>query len=226
MLSNIFESITSNISSSVSTEEFLICAAAAIASGILVAGFHSFKAKSSISFLMTLVVLPMIVQTVIMIVNGNLGAGVAVAGAFSLVRFRSMPGSSKEIMSVFLSMAAELAIGMGYITIAIALIIVVGIILVIMCMINESFGIRRELKISIPESLDYDDVFTDIFKKYLSKTEFVRVKTTGMGSLFELVYEIVEKDVKNEKKMIDELRTRNGNLPIVCQRIEEVANGL
>ena len=226
MLSNILGSITSNISSSVSLEEFLICAVAAVVAGILVAGFHSFRSKSSTSFLMTLVVLPLIVQTVIMIVNGNLGAGVAVAGAFSLVRFRSMPGSSKEIMSVFLSMASGLAIGMGYITIALALIIGVGIILVIMSVINDSFGIRRELKITMPENLDYDDVFADIFKKYLSKAEFVRVKTTGMGSLFELVYEIVEKDVKNEKKMIDELRTRNGNLPIVCQRLEELANGL
>ena len=175
---------------------------------------------------MTLVVLPLIVQTVIMIVNGNLGAGVAVAGAFSLVRFRSMPGSSKEIMSVFLAMVAGLAIGMGYIVIATALVIGVGIILIVMVKLTDSMGIRKELKITMPENLDYDDVFTDIFRKYLSKVEFVKVRTTDMGSLFELVYEIIEKDVKNEKKMIDEIRTRNGNLPIICQRVEEAANGL
>lgn len=224
MLYSIFDSVTS--STSISFEQFLICAIAALIAGVLTAIFHNFKSRSSTSFSMTLVVLPLIVQTVIMIVNGNLGAGVAVAGAFSLVRFRSMPGSSKEIMSVFLSMVAGLAIGMGYITIALALITVVGIILIIMGILTERCGVRRELKVTIPESLDYDDVFSDIFNKYLSKVEFSKVKTTDMGSLFELVYEITEKDIKNEKKMIDELRTGNGNLPIVCQRVEETVNVL
>lgn len=223
MLYSIFNSTTS---ASVSFEMFLICGAAAIAAGVLTAFFHNFKSKSSASFLMTLVVLPLIVQSVIMIVNGNLGAGVAVAGAFSLVRFRSMPGSSKEIMSVFLSMAAGLAIGMGYIAIAGVLVITVGMMLVIMSFLTGRQKMKRELKITIPESLNYDDVFTDIFDKYLSKIEFIRVRTTNMGSLFELNYEIVEKDIRDERLMIDELRTRNGNLPIICQRLEENLNTL
>lgn len=164
--------------------------------------------------------LPAIVQMVIMLVNGNLGTGVAVMGAFSLIRFRSAPGSAKDICSIFLAMAVGIATGTGYILIAfIFTLILCGINLIY---INLPFikGINgeKELKITIPESLDYSGVFDDLFAEYTKKSELVLVKTSNMGSLYKLSYIIVMKDSANEKEFIDKLRCRNGNLEISCGR--------
>jgi hypothetical protein len=203
--------------SSVSPADFLICALASAVLGAVLALIHSYKNKCTANFLMTIVMLPVIVQAVIMLVNGNLGTGVAVAGAFSLIRFRSMPGNSREILSVFAAMALGLATGMGYIGMGILLVAMVAILTIVMC---SFFGKKKpelkELRITIPESLDYYSVFDDIFARYLSSAELVKVKTTNMGSLYELQYTISETDEKNEKAMIDELRVRNGNLNISC----------
>lgn len=152
--------------------------------------------------------------------NGNLGAGVAVMGAFSLVRFRSVPGTAREINSIFLAMAVGLACGMGYIGAAVVFVIIMEIVNVVLTL--SSFGDRpeleRSLRITIPESLDYTDVFEEIFDKYVTKCELVNVKTSSMGSLFKLEYRIRLKDSGTEKDMIDELRCRNGNLEIMCSR--------
>ena len=158
----------------------------------------------------------MIVQTIIALVNGQLGAGIAVAGAFSLVRFRSAPASAREITSIFLAMAVGLATGMGYI--AIAVILAVFVILVDIALASINFGkagsAERDLKIVIPESLIYDEVFNDIFSTYTSRHELIRVKTTNMGSLFQLTYQLRLRERGLEKAMIDELRCLNGNLKI------------
>lgn len=165
--------------------------------------------------------MPVIVQMVIMLVNGNLGTGVAVAGAFSLVRFRSAPGSAKEISSIFLAMAVGLATGMGFLgTAAVFTIVVEGVWFVL---VQTGFGEKKEekvLRITIPESHDYTSVFDDIFVQYLSKCELVQVKTTNMGSLFKLEYRITFRADGEEKKMIDQLRCRNGNLEILCSRAQ------
>ena len=162
----------------------------------------------------------MIVQTIIALVNGQLGAGIAVAGAFSLVRFRSAPASAREITSIFLAMAVGLATGMGYI--AIAVILAVFVLLVDIALASINFGkvgsAERDLKIVIPESLSYDEVFNDIFSTYTSRHELIRVKTTNMGSLFKLTYQITLRDARKEKEFIDKLRERNGNLEITCAR--------
>ena len=196
---------------------FLLSFAVSLALGFVIAGLYMFRSHYSKSFVMTLVMLPAVVQVVILLVNGNLGVGVAVAGTFSLVRFRSVPGTAREITSIFLAMAVGLAAGMGYLGIAVLLVVVLGAVSMILTV--TSFGDqrnRKDLRITIPESLNYTDVFDDILKSYAKNWELVQVKTTNMGSLYKLTYQIEMKDTSEEKKMIDELRCRNGNLEISC----------
>lgn len=217
----VLNSILSNASSaSVAMEEFFICTAVSLLLGAGLAWVHSCKNHVSRNFALTLVLLPVIVQTVIMLVNGNLGTGVAVMGAFSLVRFRSAPGNSREISSIFLGMAVGLATGMGYLGVAVVLLVVVGSITLIMinlpCRGQET---EKELKVTIPENLDYNGIFDDLFKKYTCRTELLRVRTVNMGSLYELQYYVHLKDEKSEKEFLDQIRCRNGNLSLVCGRV-------
>lgn len=218
MLSSI---LTSATAPSIALEEFLICSAASLMMGIALAWVHTYKNQVTRNFILTLVLLPVIVQTVIMLVNGNLGTGVAVMGAFSLIRFRSMPGNSREIVSVFLAMAIGLAAGMGYLVVAAILLVVVGIITVIMTQlpILEGKSLERELKVTIPENLDYQGVFDDLFGNYTSKAELLKVRTVNMGGLYELQYHICLKHENKEKEFLDQVRCRNGNLSLVCGRI-------
>ena len=167
--------------------------------------------------------MPAIVQIVIMMVNGNIGAGIAVMGAFNLVRFRSIPGTAKEICSIFMAMAVGLATGMGQIAVDViftALLLVVNFIYLALHF-GETKRIVKELKITIPENLDYTELFDDIFEKYTTSSELIRVRTTNMGSLYQLFYHIQLKDSAMEKEMLDQIRCRNGNLEIVCGRIAD-----
>ncbi|MBO4914144.1 MAG: DUF4956 domain-containing protein [Oscillospiraceae bacterium] len=177
-----------------------------------------FKSKYSQSFVITLAMLPAMVQVIIMLVNGNIGAGVAVAGAFGLIRFRSAPGSAKEIGMVFLATAIGLATGMGYVALAAAFFAIMAVYALALTAFRFGAGREdeRELKITIPENLDYDGLFDDIFEKYTGEAELERVKTTNMGTLYELSYKIVLTDAHSCKAFMDELRTRNGNLNITC----------
>ena len=179
-------------------------------------------------FVVTIALLPVVVQLVIMLVNGNLGAGLAVMGAFTLVRFRSIPGSAKDIAAVFFSMAIGLATGMGFLAIAAVFTVVVGLANIVYTVVP--FGRPREglrqLRITIPETLDYEDVFTSIFERHTRRYELVSAKTTNMGSLYRLTYEVVLKNSAGQKAFIDELRTRNGNLEIALGRTVTTANEL
>ena len=177
---------------------------------------------------MTLALLPLIVQMVITLVNGNLGAGIAVMGVFNLVRFRSIPGSAKDIGTVFLAMAIGLATGMGYIGIA----IVTG---AVMCVLLTayaalSFGRKpeeeKELKITIPENLDYTGLFDDLFGEYTRSAELISVRTTGMGSLYNLHYHVRLVSPEIEKQFLDAIRCRNGNLDIVCGKVPQTKEAL
>jgi hypothetical protein len=202
---------------------FLLCTAASVVLGILASLVYMFRNTYTKSFVMTIVLMPVIVQMVIMLVNGNVGTGVAVMGAFSLVRFRSVAGSAREIMAIFLSMALGIATGMGYLgmaAIALGVIALVQILLVV-TPFGEKGGGTKELKITIPEALDYSGIFDDLFEKYAKKTLLVSVKTTNMGSLYELRYHVNLRDKTQEKAFIDDLRCRNGNLNISCGRIPE-----
>ena len=219
---NIFTSV---INGQLTLKSYLICAAAAIFAGAVLAlvlsRFTNGK-KYSYSFLCTIVLLPLIVQTVIMLVNGNVGTGVAVAGAFSLVRFRSAPGSAKDVAIIFLSMAAGLLTGTGYIGVCLLLVIISCIILFVLYLIGKrSDNEDKELRITIGENIDYEGVFDDFFNEYTKKHTLTNVKTTNMGSLFKLKYRITMKNGKSEKEFIDSLRVRNGNLEIAISSLVE-----
>jgi hypothetical protein len=195
---------------------FAICLSVALALGFVVAFMHMKTTKSNKNFVTTLFVLPALVTTVILLVNGNLGTSVAVLGAFSLVRFRSIPGNSKEILSVFFAMAIGLAVGVGYIGFAAVFTIAISLIVTLLSIFNFGQSTRntKMLKILIPEDLDYTEVFNDIFNDYVDSSDMVSAKTVNMGSIFELTYRVDLKKNINEKEFIDKLRVRNGNLKI------------
>lgn len=196
----------------------LVCTLASIVLGIAAALLYTFQNAASKGFVLTLALLPAVVQLVIILVNGNLGAGVAVAGAFSLVRFRSAPGSAREILGVFLAMAIGLATGMGYVGIAAIFLAVVGgaQLLLIALSFGEGNALERALRVVIPENLDYTHVFDDLFERYCASAELERVKTTNLGSMYELCYHIRLRRAEEEKAFLDAIRCRNGNLTIIC----------
>lgn len=220
-----FDSIFSDVAStSYSLGDFLLCSAVSLALGLVIALVYMFRHRYSRNFVVTLALLPLIVQMVISLVNGNIGTGVAVMGVFSLVRFRSIPGSARDIGSVFLSMAVGLATGMGYLALAAIFTAVAGAAIVLYAVSPLARGSarprERTLRVTVPEDLEYHDAFGDLFERYTTSHELVQVKTTNMGSLFQLQYELRLKDRRLEKRFIDELRARNGNLQIVCGRLE------
>lgn len=213
--------LTETVNTGITMGQFLLCTITSVMLGAVLAAVHTYRNQYSRSFILTLVLLPVMVQTVIMLVNGNLGTRVAVMGAFSLVRFRSLPGNAREIGSIFLAMALGLAAGMGYLGTAMLLMIVSGGITILLISLPAGRAGRKELKITIPENLDYSGIFDDIFAKYTKKSELVRVRTVNMGSLYELCYQVDLKSEFIEKNMLDEIRCRNGNLTIVCGRLPD-----
>ncbi|MBR1393351.1 MAG: DUF4956 domain-containing protein [Ruminococcus sp.] len=224
MLENLASTVTTTISSiTVTNESFAVCSIVSLLLGALIAFTFCFKQKKSRGLVLALTILPLLVQVVIMMVNGNIGTGVAVLGAFSLVRFRSVPASAKDICGIFLAMAVGLAAGSEQLVLATVFTTIVCAITLIYSFspLGRADKAVKELHVTIPESLDYSEIFDDIFEKYTSSSELVSTKTTGMGSLYKLTYEITLKDVKEEKKMIDEIRTRNGNLEINCSKKAE-----
>lgn len=225
MLNTIFQGIfNNNATSSINVGQFLLCIAIALVIGLFLAFVYTRKGRSTQSFVLTLSLLPAIVCVVIMMVNGNVGAGVAVAGAFSLVRFRSVPGTARDIGTLFLAMSAGLICGMGFLGYAVLFTLVLGIAMLILGKINFTGNkkpiLDKMLRITIPEDLDYCGVFDEILAKYTSRHELISVKTTNMGSLFKLTYEISIINPAEEKDFIDALRCRNGNLEISISRQE------
>lgn len=210
------ESILTN-QTQLSIINLLICSATSLILGLVIALVHMYTSKYTKNFIVTLTLLPIIVQSVILMVNGNLGTSIAIVGAFSLVRFRSLPGTSKEILSVFFAMAIGLATGMGQILFAVIITVLVSLTLLVLNKLNFGNNLKniKILKITIPDNLDYTEVFDDIFKKYLTNYTLDKVKTVNLGSLFELTYTITQKKKINEKEFLDELRLRNSNLKII-----------
>lgn len=230
MLNTLFSGIFSATTESIAVPQFLPCIAVALVIGIFLAVVYSYKTKYTKSFVVTLALLPAVVCVVIMMVNGNVGAGVAVAGAFSLVRFRSVPGAAKEIGTIFLAMGAGLICGMGYLGYAVLFALILGLAMFVLNKINIGADKRLEqdriLRITIPEDLSYTGAFDDLFEKYTQKSEVVSVKTANMGSLFKLTYNVTLKNSTEEKDFIDDLRCRNGNLEISMARQEVTNNEL
>lgn len=213
-----FTSILSSVEGNLTMQNGLLCTVVSVVLGVLIAVIYMQQGNYSKNFVVTLAMMPVLVQVVIMMVNGNVGTSVAVLGTFGLVRFRSVPGTSREIANIFFAMAVGLATGMGYLTFSVAMVVVIGG--MFMLLGKTSFGERKynekDLRITIAEDLDYTDIFEDIFAEYTSKSSLEQVKTTNLGSMYELKYHITLKDAKKEKEMIDQLRCRNGNLTIIC----------
>ena len=228
MLETLFRGLfDSDLTSVIGVTDFLLCMGFSLVIGIVMALSYMYRTRYTKSFVVTLALLPAVVCVVIMMVNGNVGTGVAVAGAFSLVRFRSVPGTAKEICTLFLAMGAGLIAGMGYLGFAALFTGVMCAVFLLYQLLELGSGRGREawktLTIIIPEDLDYTEVFSDILKDYTSSHTLVCVKTTNMGSLFRLTYEVVLRDIEKEKEMIDKLRCRNGNLEISLSRQETLA---
>jgi len=217
----VLNSILGDATQSITLLQMVICTLTSIVLGFVISILYMYRNVYTKNFIVTIVILPAIVQAVIILVNGSLGTGIAVVGAFSLIRFRSAPGSAKEISSIFLAMAIGIATGMGYIYFAIGFTVVIGGVLILLS--GVSFGERKNtmktLKITIPENLDYTEIFNEIFNKYTRKVELETVRTTNLGSLYELQYNIELRDINEEKNFIDEIRCRNGNLNIICGRV-------
>lgn len=198
-------------------DHFFICSALSLLLGLLVALTHTYRnAAYSKGFVMTVAMLPFVVQSVIMVVNGNLGTGVAVAGAFSLVRFRSIQGSARDIGSIFIAMAIGLATGAGYLFVAAMLAVISCLIELLYSRLSlgDGHGKEKLLKITIPENLEYEGAFDEILERFTKQYELIGTKTTDMGSLYKLTYRVVLKQTGQDKAFIDELRTKNGNLEI------------
>ena len=222
MLESIMSSVygtTESLAASVTTGEFLICTAASLILGLICALVYMFKHKYSKNFVITLAMLPLIVQMVITLVNGNLGAGIAVMGVFNLVRFRSIPGTAKDISSVFLAMAIGLATGMGFLGLAALFTLIVAAVNIIYVLspFGSTQGERKTLKITVPEDLEFDGMFDGILNEYATKVDLTEIKTTSMGSLYELTYDLTLADKMNAKRLIDEIRCLNGNLKVSLQ---------
>lgn len=223
-----FSSILTGTSSYLDIMQVLMCTAASVVCGLIISLAYKCVDHPSRNFQISTVILPAIVQMIILMVNGNLGVGVAVAGSFSLVRFRSLPGKASDIMIIFLAMGTGLMTGMGYIYLAIASAIILSLVFVLAAHLpvfdeDQKF---RSLRITIPEDLDYTSVFDDVMAKYTSSCRLVSSKTVNLGTMYQLTYELKLKDESNEKKLIDELRTRNGNLSIICGHHASSANEL
>ena len=201
---------------------FLICTGVSLLLGVGTALVAGYRSRSTQSLAVTLAILPAVVRAVIMLVNDSIGAGIAVAGAFSLVRFRSAPGTAREIAAIFLAMAIGLATGMGYVGLAALLfLILAGAMLALTVLrFGQKEDAGRILKITIPEDLDYDGLFDDLFERYTTAHTLEKVKTTNMGTLYELRYRITLRQEPVPKVFLDELRCRNGNLNITCCREE------
>lgn len=231
MLANLFGGLfDTDMTSVISLSNFLLCVCSALIIGLILSAFYMYRTRYTKSFVATLALLPAVVCVVIMMVNGNVGTGVAVAGAFSLIRFRSVPGSAKEIGAIFLAMGTGLIVGMGYLGYAFLCAIVLGF---ASALYNRfDFGAQKKTKlyktlhITIPEDLDYTDVFEPILKKYTSSCELTQVRTTNMGSLFRLTYNLTLNNAEKEKEMIDKLRCRNGNLEISISKQETAVSEL
>ena len=206
----------------ISFAQFAASFAVSIALGLMIAAAYMQGTRYTKSFVATLAMLPAIICVIIMMVNGSVGTGIAVAGAFSLVRFRSVPGTAKEICAIFLAMGTGLITGMGYLGLAAFFSAVLSLAIIVFNRVDlgtkKNSGKYKSFRIMIPEDLDYTGLLDDLFAEYTSSCELVNVKTTNMGSMFRLTYDVVLKDPSKEKELIDRIRCRNGNLEINVSR--------
>ena len=213
MFNSIFDSTTTGLSITTG----LICAGVALLLGVIIAITHMKTSQTTKGFLTTLATLPLLVMAVMIMINGNLGTSIAILGAFSLIRFRSIQGRAKDLLSVFFAMMVGLACGMGHVLFAVVITIISVIAIAFFTYTHflEPNKKQRVLKIMVPEDLDYEEVFDEIFAKYTSRVDLVQMKTMNMGSLYKLTYDITMKNGVKEKEFLDEIRVKNCNLKVL-----------
>ena len=221
-MDNILTGLTQTQAADISMAQFVLSGAAALLLGLVIAFTYMYNTRYTKSFVVTLALLPAIICVIIIMVNGSVGTGIAVAGAFSLVRFRSVPGTAKEICALFLAMASGLVAGTGYLGIAAVFTAVMCLAFIILNKLDlgskKNSDKYKSFRIMVPEDLDYTGVFENVFEEYTSSYELVQVRTTNMGSMFRLTYDVVLRDPSKEKELIDKIRCRNGNLEINVSR--------
>lgn len=212
-----FNTIFDSTATGLDIKTALICAGVSLVLGVAIAITHMKTSQTTKGFLITLAVLPLLVMAVMIMINGNLGTSIAILGAFSLIRFRSIQGRAKDLLSVFFAMMIGLALGMGHVLFAVVItvIAIIAIVFFSYTHILEPDRYERVLKIVIPEDLDYEDVFAEIFKKYTSRAKLVRMKTMNMGSLYKLTYDVKLRHGVKEKAFLDEIRVKNCNLKVL-----------
>ena len=217
-----FNTIFDNTATGLSVDTVLICAVVALVLGVVIAFTHLKTSRTTKGFAITLATLPLLVMAVMIMINGNLGTSIAILGAFSLIRFRSIQGDAKELLSVFFVMMVGLALGMGHVLFAVVItaIAVAAIVVFSKTSFFEPNTYNRSLKIVIPEDLDYDEVFDDVFARYTKKAELVKTKTMNMGSLYKLTYNVTLKKGIKEKAFLDEIRVKNCNLKVLLSQPE------
>jgi hypothetical protein len=203
-----------------SVATYLLSAGLAIFCGLLVSLTSCFRNRVTKSFFASLIVLPLAVQTVIVMVNGSVGTGIAVAGAFSLIRFRSVPAKARDIVSIFVAMTAGLSCAAGYVGIAVLFTIIACVCVLLLSFVKLSSDKEQQLIITVPENLNFTGAFDDLFEKYTKRSSLVSVKCTNMGSLYKLTYKVEMKDQGEIRSFIDDLRVRNGNLEIQIFTLE------
>ncbi len=224
-MSELFKGIFDTGVLTMEIKDFVICVTASLLIGAFLAWIYTIKNKYSQSFILTLALIPAVVCVVIMMVNGNIGAGIAVAGAFGLVRFRSAPGSAKEICAIFLAMGVGLMTGMGYLGFAALFALITGMVFLAFNILglgtDKKKAMSKTLRITIPETLEFESAFDDVLEEFTSAHKLENVKTTNMGSMYKLTYSIIFKNTGREKEFIDALRCRNGNLEIAVSEHDE-----
>ena len=225
LFSGLFDTALTN---TISPGHFLLCIGVSLAVGLMLCAMTLWRSHSSRSLMVTLAILPAVVCVVIMMVNGNVGTGVAVAGTFNLVRFRSAPGSAWEISAIFVAMGTGLITGMGYLGYGVLFALIMGAAMMLYNLLTTRGGDTpyRTLHITIPEDLDYAGVFEPVLSQYTRQYSLTQVKTTNMGSLFKLTYDLTLKQPGGEKALMDQLRLRNGNLEISLCHQDNTTTGL
>ena len=217
-------------SATVTSNEFFIMAAVSLITGFVYSWLMSFRIRSTKRFFIVTSLVSFVVAAVITFVNGNIGAGVAIGGAFSLIRFRSAQGSADEIAAILIAMGSGIAFGMGYLAYGVLIMLGLSVLFFLFSLLpifeHKSLAKDKLLRITIPESLDYSDVFNEIFSRYLKTYETAGIKTTNMGSMFRLSYKIQMKNEAEEKALIDEIRTKNGNLEVAITPYADTQNTL
>ncbi len=231
MLDSLFSGLfDTDMTGVIGLSDFTLCIVCALAIGLMLSVMYMYKTRYTKSFVVTLALLPAVVCVVIMMVNGNVGTGVAVAGAFSLVRFRSAAGTAREISMLFMAMGAGLVVGMGYLAFAALFAAILGGVSMLYAKLDfgadRSAYLYKTLRVTIPEDLDYTGAFDDLFETYATDWALLSVKTTNMGSLFKLTYRLKLSDAGSEKELIDKLRCRNGNLEIAVSNQETATSEL